>query len=106
MSLVVFVNGCVTIVVGSEVLVVCLAMQHMPYGDEQLSCHSHEDLHFVLLADLRQAVGEPAEEAVLGAACSPCAFDDGLAEIDVPMRNSARLDFLVGLVVAWLQPTP
>ena len=49
----------------------------------------HEDLHLVLLAYLRHAVGEPAEEAVLGAACCPCALDDGLAEIDVPMRNPA-----------------
>ena len=41
--------------------------------------HCHEDFHLVLLADLCHAVGEPAEEAVLGAACCPCALDDGLA---------------------------
>ena len=72
-------NGCVTIVVGSEVLVVCLIMQHMPDGDEQLACDGHEDFHLVLLADLCLVVGETAEEAVLRPACPPCALDDGLA---------------------------
>ncbi len=64
-------------------------MQDMLYGDEQLSCHCHEDFQLVLLADLRQSVGEPAEEAVLGAACSPCALDDGLSEICVAVCDPA-----------------
>ena len=106
MSPVAFGIGCITIVIGSEVLVVCLVMQYMPYGDEQLSCHSHEDFHLVLFTDLCLMEGESAEEAVLGAACSPGAFDDGLAEIDVSMCNSARLYLLVGLVVPGLQPAP
>ena len=79
MSPVVVGNGCATIVVGSEVLVVSLVVQHMPYGDEQLSGYCHEDFHLVLLADLCLVVGETAEEAVLRPACPPCALDDGLA---------------------------
>ena len=72
-------DGCVTIVIGSEVLVVCLVMQHMPYGDEQFSGYCHEDLHLVLFANLCLMVGEAAEETVLGTTCSPCTLDDGLA---------------------------
>ena len=45
-------NGCVTIVIGSEVLVVSFVMQDMPYGDEQFAGDCHEDFHFVLLSDL------------------------------------------------------
>ena len=86
MSPVVFDSGCVTIVC-SEVLVVCLVVKHMPYCDEQLACHSHEDLHLVLLPDLRLMEGEAAEEAVLRPACSPCALDDGLAEEHAESRG-------------------
>ena len=79
MSPVVIGNGCVTIIVGFEVPVVCFVMQHMPHGNEQFTRNSHDDFHFVLPADLRLMVGETAEEAVLGTACSLGAFYDSLA---------------------------
>ncbi len=105
MSPVVFDSGCVTIVC-SEILVVGPVVQHMPYCDEQFACYCHEDFHLVLLSDLRLMEGEAAEEAVPGPACSPCTFDDGLAEKYISMSNPARLDLLVGLVVPGLQPAP
>ena len=89
MSPVAFGIGCVTIVSGSEVLVVGLVVQHVPDGDEQLACHGYEDFHLVLLADLGLMIGEAAEEAVLGAACSPCTLNDGLAQEHVPVGDSA-----------------
>ena len=64
-------------------------MQHMPHCDEQFSGHGHEDLHLVFLSDHGLVVGESAEEAVLGAACSPCALDDGLSEIRVAVCDPA-----------------
>ena len=78
----------------------------MPYCDEQLACHGHEDLHLVLLADYGLAVGEAAEEAVPGAAGRPCALDDGLAEIHVAVCDPARLVLPVGDVIAGLQAAP
>ena len=47
-------------------------MQHMPNGDEHLSCHCHQDLHLVLFPHLRLMVREPAEEAVLRPVVCPC----------------------------------
>ena len=106
MSPVVVGNGCVTIVVGSEVLVVCLVVQHMPDGDEQLACDGHEDFHLVLPADLGLVVGEAAEETFLHPACSPGALYDGLAEEYIAVSDSARFVLSVGYVVSWLQPAP
>ena len=56
-------------------------MQHMPNGDEHLSCHSHQNLHLVLFPHLRLMVREPAEEAVLRPAGCPCTLYDCLAEM-------------------------
>ena len=75
-------------------------MQHMPNGDEHLSCHSHQDLHLVLFPHLRLMVREPAEEAVLRPAGCPCTLYDGLAEIYISVSDAPRLDFLVGFVVS------
>jgi len=79
-------GGCATIAF-VEVLVVCLVMQHVPYCDEQLAGHRHEDFHLVLPADYGLVVREPAEEAVLCPARSPCALDDGLAEIHIAVGD-------------------
>ena len=89
MSPVAFADGCVTIVVGSEVLVFGLVVQHMPYGYEQLAGYGHKHLHLVLLADLGLMIREAAEEAVLGAAGSPGTLDDGLAQIHIAVGNPA-----------------
>ena len=89
-----------------EVLVVGPVVQYVPHGDEQLACHGHEDFHLVLLAYLRHAVGESAEEAFLGSACPPCALYDGLAEEHVAVGDSARLVLPAGHVIAWFQPAP
>ena len=78
----------------------------MPHGDEQLSGHCHEDFHLVLLADYRLMIGESTEEAVLGAACSPCALDDCLPQVDVAVSDAARLELPVGYIVARLQSAP
>ena len=75
-------------------------MQHMPNGDEHLSCHSHQDLHLVLFPHLRLMVREPAEEAVLRPTGCPCTLYDCLAEIYISVSNAPRLDFLVGFVVS------
>lgn len=61
-----------------EVLIVCLVVQHVPDGYEQLARHSHEDFHLVFLADLCLIVGETAEEASLSPARSPGALNDRL----------------------------
>ena len=58
-------------------------MDYMPYRNQQLSGHGHDDLHLVFLPDLCLMVGEPAEEAALCSACRPCALDDVLSEIYV-----------------------
>ena len=68
-------------------------MQHMPNGDEHLSCHSHQDLHLVLFSHLRLMVREPAEEAVLRPAGCPCTLYDCLAEIYISVSYAPRLDF-------------
>ena len=68
-------------------------MQHMPNGDEHLSCHSHQDLHLVLFPHLRLMVREPAEEAVLRPAGSPCTLYDCLAEIYISVSYAPRFDF-------------
>ena len=106
MSPVAFADGCFTIVFGGEVLVVGLVVKHMPYGYEQFARHRHENLHLVLLANLCLMEGESAEEAVLGPAGSPGTLDDGLSQEYIAMSDSARLDFLVGLVITWLQSAP
>ena len=72
-------NRCVTIVIGSEVLVVSFVMQDMPYGDEQFAGDCHEDFHFVLLADLGLMVRETTEETIFSTTCSPCTLNDSLA---------------------------
>lgn len=61
----------------------------MPYSDEQLAGHRDEHLHLAFLSDYGLVVGEPVEEAVLGAAGSPCTLDDGLAQEHVTVGNPA-----------------
>ena len=75
-------------------------MQHMPNGDEHLSCYSNKNLHLVLFPYLRLMIREPAEEAVLRPAGCPCTLYDCLAEIYISVSDAPRLDFLVGFVVS------
>ena len=70
-----------------EVNVIRFIMDYMPYRNQQLSGHGHDDLHLVFLPDLCLMVGEPAEEAALCSACRPCALDDVLSELDSTRQN-------------------
>ena len=74
--------------ISGEVNIICVVMKHMTNGNEHLSCHGHQYLHFVLSPDLRLMVREPAEEAVICPAGCPCALNDGLVEIYISVYDA------------------
>ena len=78
----------------------------MPDGREHFAGDRHFHFHGVLPSKDGLYVTEPGIEAIPSAARPPCAFNHCLADVLVPMGDSAGFDFSRAFLVARLEPAP